>query len=155
MKQPPFPTEGRLLGIDYGSKRLGVAVSDAEQRIAGPLENYTRSADAADAEYLKRVVTDYQVAGLVVGLPVHMSGEEGEKAREARRFGEWAARVTELPVRFWDERHTSAQAEEHLREAKLTKKQRQARRDKLAAHIILQSFLDTPDRDQPPVPWDR
>lgn len=145
-----FPREGRLLGLDYGTRRLGIAVSTPEQNISSPLENYERRSERLDAEHLRQVATDYRVAGLVVGLPVHMSGEEGGKAREARAFGEWASRETGLPVRYWDERFTSAMAEEHLLGASMTRKKRKARLDMLAAQILLQSFLDAKDREQRP-----
>jgi putative Holliday junction resolvase len=79
-----------------------------------------------------------------------MSGDEGGLARSAREFGLWIAAETHLPLRFWDERFTSALAEEILQAASLTKKQRKARKDKLAAYLLLQSFLDALDRDQKP-----
>jgi len=138
----PFPAEGRLLGLDYGHKRLGIAVSTYEQTIASPLENYTRISDDVDAEVLKRFVADYRIVGIVVGLPVHMSGDESESSRRAREFGAWVEKVTGRPVTFWDERFTSQVAEAHLLQAELTKKKRAARRDKLAAALLLQSFLD-------------
>jgi putative pre-16S rRNA nuclease len=143
---PAIPTEGRLLGLDYGHVRVGVAVSTPEQNIASPLENYTRGSDAADADFLRRIVDEYRIAGLVVGLPVHMSGDESESSRLAREFGAWVGRVTGLPVAFWDERFTSSLAEAHLLSARLSKKKRAARRDKLAATFLLQSYLDADDR---------
>ena len=146
----PFPTEGRLLGIDYGHVRIGVAVSTPEQNIASPLKNYTRGSDAADADFLRQMADEYRAVGIVIGLPVHMSGEESESSRLAREFGAWVGRVTELPITFWDERFTSAMAEAHLLSANLSKKKRGARRDKLAATFLLQSFLDTDDRDRRP-----
>lgn len=143
---PSLPTEGRLLGIDYGHVRVGIAVSTPEQNIASPLENYTRGSDDADAEFLRELVDEYRIVGIVVGLPVHMSGDESESSRRAREFGAWVGRVTGLPVAFWDERFTSSMAEAHLMSAQLTKKQRAARRDKLAATFLLQSYLDADDR---------
>ena len=150
-RQPgQFPREGRLLGLDYGTRRVGIAISTPDQTISSPLENYARCSERLDAEHLKRLSDEYRAAGLVVGLPVHMSGEEGRKAAEARRFGEWAAKVTGLPVRFWDERYTSARAEEYLLAADMSRKKRKARLDMLAAQILLQSFLDAKDREQRP-----
>jgi putative Holliday junction resolvase len=147
-----FPAAGRLLGLDFGTKRIGIAISTPTQTIASPLESLTRSGADADARRLRAVAGEYGAVGIVVGLPVHMSGEEGGSARLAREFGQWAAGVTGLPLRFWDERFTSAAAEEHLLGAELTKKQRQRRIDKLAAQIMLQSYLDAPDRVRPPAP---
>jgi len=144
------PAEGALLGIDYGSKRLGFAVCDREQSIASPVENYERQTLPVDAKALQRLIEDYRVVGLVVGLPVHMSGEEGAQAQEAHQFGEWAARETGLPLQFWDERFSSHSADVALFQGELTKKKHKARRDMLAARAILQSFLDAADRDAGP-----
>lgn len=137
------PEFGRLLGLDYGTRRVGAAVSTPEQKLASPLENYTLRSDRLDAEWLLRLVDDYRVAGLVVGLPLHLrSGDEGQKAIEAREFGAWASEVTGLPVAYHDERMTTASAELLLMDAGLSSKQRKARLDMLAAQIMLQSFLD-------------
>src|SRR5262245_49914166 len=84
------PRTGRLMGLDYGTHRVGAAISTPEQNLASPLENYTLRSDRLDAEWLTQLVADYRPVGLVVGLPLHMrSGEEGAKAGEARAFGEW------------------------------------------------------------------
>lgn len=143
-----FPSQGRLLGLDFGTKRIGIAVSTPAQTIASPLESYSRQNDKQDAHRLSRVAEEYDVVGLVVGLPVHMSGDEGDVARQARKFGEWAGRVTGLPVRYWDERYTSTMAEQQLQQAELSKKKRKSRIDKLAAQIMLQAYLDAADREQ-------
>jgi len=144
-----LPRHGRLLGLDFGTRRIGIAVSDEEQKFASPLENYSRSQREADARRLQAVAEEYRAAGLVVGLPLHMGGEEGQKAGEARRFGAWAASVTSLPVTFWDERLTTSLAEEYLRAAQLSPKKRKLRLDKVAAQIMLQSFLDSRGRQDP------
>jgi len=146
----PLPRDGRLLGLDYGTKRIGIAVSTPEQNIASPLENYARRNPQLDAQHLQAVAKEYFAVGLVVGLPVHMSGDEGQKAGEAREFGKWVATTTGLPVCYWDERLTSAMAEQHLLAAELSKKKRKSRMDMLAAVFMLQSFLDAPDRARRP-----
>ena len=140
----PLPSTGRLLGLDYGTKRLGIAVSNPDQTIASPLENYTRRDKNQDGRHLQELAQEYRIAGVVVGLPMHMGGEEGEKAREARAFGGWVQTLTGLPVRYWDERCTSAAAEQHLLAADLSRKKRKARMDMLAAQIILQAIQITP-----------
>ncbi len=145
-----LPLRGRLLGLDYGTKRVGLALSNFEQTIASPLETYQRRDPLQDQRYLLQMVQEHAVAGLVVGLPVHMSGDEGEKAREARAFGEWAAATTKLPVAFADERYTTALADEHLRSARVSPKKRKELRDKLAAQILLQAFLETTHRGDAP-----
>lgn len=138
-----IPRRGRLLGLDFGTRRIGIAVCDEDQRIASPLENYNRSRPEVDALRLKALAGEYRVVGVVVGLPLHMGGEEGQKAREARRFGAWAASATALPLAFWDERLTSVLAEDYLRSAQLSPKKRKMRLDKVAAQIMLQSYLES------------
>lgn len=137
-----LPAFGVLLGIDYGTKRVGVAVSDREQKFSSPLHNLDRQGIQADARYFRRLTEEYRPVGIVVGLPIHLSGDESEKSREARRYADWLASVTGLPFAFQDERFTSFQAERLLLEAELTKKKRKARIDKLAAQILLQTYLD-------------
>ncbi len=146
----PFPETGALLGIDYGTKRVGFALSTPDQSMASPLETLQRSQPAQDAKKICKICKDYRVAGLVVGLPVHLSGSEGGKAWEAREFGEWVAQLTGLPLLFWDERFTSSMAENHLREVEYPRKRRKQLLDKLAAQFILQSFLEAPDRHRVP-----
>ena len=141
-----FPLAGRLLGIDFGTKRLGLAVCNAEQTIASPVDNWTRQNLAEDGKRLKQVIVDYRIIGLIVGLPVHMSGDEGGKAAEAREFGLWASGLCRLPVRFFDERYSSLIAEQQLVSAGLSIKKRKARLDKIAARILLQAYLDSPGR---------
>ncbi len=142
-----LPTQGRLLGVDFGTVRIGIAISDARQSLASPLENYTRASKQQDATYFQRLVEKEDAVGLVVGLPVHMSGDESQKSQEAREFGSWLAQITGKPVAYYDERFSSALADEFLAEGSLTKKQRQKRRDMLAAQVILSSYLDS-NRDR-------
>lgn len=144
--QSAIPAAGRLLGLDFGTKRVGVAVSDFEQRYAAALTVIDRSSAKGDAVALARAVEENAAVGLVVGLPVHMSGDEGGKARQAREFGTWAGRTTGLPVAYWDERHSSTIAEGRLLGAGLSEKKRTEKLDAFAAQIMLQSYLDAPDR---------
>lgn len=137
-----LPRPGMLLGIDYGTKRVGVAVSDRDQRFASPLHNHQRQGLQGDERFFRRVQAEYRPVGLVVGLPLHMSGEESEKSREAREFAVWLTGILGIPHVFQDERLTSWQAESLLLAAELSKKQRKERMDKLAAQILLQTWLD-------------
>ncbi len=131
----------RVLGVDYGEKRVGLAISDEGRKIASPLTVLRR--DAPDeAQRFQRLVRDEEVSLIVVGLPIRTTGHEGEKARQARAYGTWLHRVTGLPVVFWDERFTTAEAEQLLLHAGLTKKQRKERLDKVAAQRLLQTYLD-------------
>ena len=134
--------KGRLLGVDYGTVRIGLAVSDPDRIIASPLATYTRRDPEADANYFRELVQFETIVGLVVGLPVHLSGREGEKATEARAFGKWLAEITKLPLVFYDERFTTVQAESALWEAGLTHKRRKDRRDRVAAQMLLQAYLN-------------
>lgn len=138
-----LPTEGKLAGIDYGTVRIGVAICDPGQSFASPYENYNRSSEQIDAQYFTSMVKEESIVGLVVGLPLHLSGDESEKSIEARAFGAWLGEITGLPVVFHDERFTSSAAEDALLAANLTKKRRKARLDMLAAQMILRGFLDS------------
>lgn len=149
-EQPGVPTRGCLLGIDFGTKRVGFAISSRDQSLSSPLKTWQRQTPNADARFVKKLVQEYDVKGLVVGLPLHMSGDEGGVAIQAREFGDWLSEQTKLPVSYWDERFTSAAAETLLYSADLSPKERKAKIDKLAAHLILQSFLDAEDRNQKP-----
>ena len=144
----PIPAHGRLLGLDFGTRRVGVAVSDVEQRYAAALEVILRSSAKGDAAALLRIVEENLPVGFVIGLPVHMSGDEGTKAKQAREFGIWAGRVAGLPVAYWDERHSSTIAEGRLIGAGVSEKKRQAKLDAIAAQIMLQSYLDATDRSR-------
>jgi putative Holliday junction resolvase len=132
----------RLLGVDYGSVRVGLAISDADRKIASPLTTYPRRDRTQDARYFRELVQAEEVGQIVVGLPVHLDGREGQKAVEARAFGKWLAETTGLPIVFWDERFTSVEAEQFLLAAGLTNQRRKARRDRVAAQILLQAYLD-------------
>lgn len=138
-----WPSTGRIAGVDFGHVRIGIAITDPDQSIASPLDNYTRRGVAADAAYFRRLADEECVAGFVVGLPLHMSGDESQKSAEARRFGDWLAEQTGCPVVFHDERFSTVAAESLMGQAALTRKQRTKRRDMLAAQIILTSFLES------------
>lgn len=132
---------GPLLGVDVGSVRIGVAVSDTEQRVALPLTTIRRG--AGDLDEIARLVDERGVAGLVVGLPLSLSGQEGPAAQASRRFAmSLAARVAPTPVRLVDERLTTASASRGLREAGLGSRQARHVVDQVAAAAILQGALD-------------
>lgn len=145
-----FPHQGRIAGVDFGTVRIGVAITDPAQQLASPLENYTRRGMAADAAYFRKLAAEERIAGFVVGLPVHTSGNESEKSFQSRQFAQWLAETTSLPVRLFDERYTSAHAEEALLAAGLTKKRRKERMDKLAAQILLVAYLESGQRQGSP-----
>jgi putative Holliday junction resolvase len=138
----PLPSTGRIGAIDFGTVRIGVAITDPAQTLASPLENYNRRTPALDAAWITQLAREERIVGFVVGLPVFPSGEESAKSQEARTFGRWLSETTQLPVAFHDERYSSALAEDLLGQAGFTKKQRKARLDKLAAHLILTTYLE-------------
>ena len=135
-------SKGRLLGVDYGTVRIGLAITDPDRIVASPLATYTRQSAALDARYLSQTASEHAVVLLVVGLPIHSDGQESDKSRESRVFGAWLGELTQLPVVFWDERFSTARAEEALLSAKLNPRERKARRDRVAAQMILQAYLD-------------
>ena len=138
-----LPSHGRLAAIDYGRKRLGIAICDPDRIIASPLENYSRRSQALDAAWLQQLVRTENVVGLVVGLPVHLAGHDSVQSVEARQFGQWVGEITGLPICFQDERFSSAAADEMLGLGEFTSKQRKQRRDMLAAQVILVSYLES------------
>lgn len=153
---PVIPPRGRLLGLDYGQVRIGIAVCDADRTLASPLETYTRQNPARDEAFFRTLVTREGAVGLVVGLPLHINGQSGSKAAECRAFADWLVKIVGLPVAFADERFTTVVAEDALWNAGLTHKKRKSRRDQVAAQLILQSYLDvggnTAYLDEPPSP---
>jgi putative holliday junction resolvase len=142
----PIPT--RIAGVDYGTVRIGIATADLEVGIAGPYENYTRRSPPLDAEYFRRLASEERIGRFVVGLPVFASGGESQKSHEARQFGAWLGTTTGVPVEYFDERYTSAEAESLLLDAGLTKKRRKERLDQLAAQIMLTAYLEAGARGQ-------
>jgi putative holliday junction resolvase len=151
IKQTLPPNPGRIAGVDYGTVRIGLAVTDPQRTMASPLEIYTRRNHQLDAKYFEQFAREERIVLWVVGLPVHLDGRESQKSREARRFGQWLTEITSLPVEYFDERFSTAQAEELLMAAELTSKQRKQRLDKLAAQIMLSAYLEsqTKGRQEP------
>jgi putative Holliday junction resolvase len=141
----------RLLGVDYGTVRIGLAITDADRIIASPLEIRERQGAERDATFFRSLIDREQIGGLIVGLPLHTTGREGIKAAEAREFGKWLAEVTGLPVIFADERFSTAFAESALWQAGLTHKKRKARRDAVAAQVMLQAFIEAGCPSEVPV----
>jgi putative Holliday junction resolvase len=133
---------GRLIGIDAGTKTLGLALSDVRRTIASPLETIRRTKFKADAERLLFLVAEHNVMGLVLGLPLNLDGSEGPRAQATRALARNLNKLSPLPILLWDERLTTAEAQRILIDADQTRKRRAEVIDKLAATIILQSALD-------------
>lgn len=132
----------RVLGLDIGEVRVGVAVSDAEGRVASPLAVLDARALAADLRPLARLVADYEAEALVVGLPVTLGGDEGPQAASVRRTAERLSQALGLPVVYVDERLSSAQARRAMREAGVAERKQRGALDKVAAAVMLQAWLD-------------
>ena len=132
----------RVLGLDVGSKRIGIAISDPLGITAQGLETLQRQNKRVDFEKLAKLVRDYEVAEIVVGFPLRMSGVEGIQAEKMQAFAEELRKRLQLPVHLWDERLTSAEANRLLRETDMSIKRRGKVVDQMAAVLILQSWME-------------
>jgi putative Holliday junction resolvase len=131
----------RVLGIDFGEKRLGLALSDESRTLASPLAVYERKDIQSDLRFLGDLIARYQIAEIVLGLPLNMDGSLGPKAQQVLEFKRALEESLKLPVHTFDERFTTAEAERALLEANMSRRQRKAKRDALAAVLILQGYL--------------
>jgi len=133
---------GRVLGLDVGSRRIGIAVSDPLGITAQGLETLQRRNKRADLAALERVIREYAVREIVVGLPLRMSGAEGTQSEKMQLFAEELRKKFRLPVHLWDERLTSAEANRLLRETELSIERRAKAVDRMAAVLILQGWME-------------
>lgn len=132
---------GRILGIDFGEKRLGLAISDESRTLASPLAVYERTDQDRDLRFLGDLISQYQIGEIVLGLPLNMDGSLSEKAHQVLEFKRLLEEHLKLPVATFDERLTTAEAERVLLQADLSRKKRKTKRDALAAVLILQGYL--------------
>ena len=137
-----LPARGALIGLDLGSKTIGVAASDPDRRLATGVETIARKNFSADAARLLALAGERRAAAFVLGLPVNMDGSEGPRAQSTRAFARNLARLTELPIALWDERLSTAAVERELIAADVSRKKRAAVIDQHAAIFILQGALD-------------
>lgn len=137
-----LPARGALIGLDLGTKTIGVAVSDPDRRVAAPVETIARKRFAVDAQRVIALATERRAAGYVLGLPVNMDGSEGPRAQATRAFARNFEQLTALPVALWDERLSTAAVERALIAADLSRAKRKAVIDQHAATYILQGALD-------------
>ena len=141
-----LPAGARLLGLDLGTKTIGLAISDRDLTVGSPLETLRRAKFAQDAAALAKICAERRVGGLVLGLPVNMDGSEGARCQSVRQFARNLAEVAglDLPVAFWDERLSTAAVERLLvEEADMSRRRRAQVVDKMAAAYILQGALDS------------
>lgn len=137
-----MPSERRILGLDIGERRIGVAVSDAEGRLATPLTTIAARPLEQAFRHLARLVEEYAVSEVVVGLPLTLRGEIGPQAQVVQQVAQQLKARLGLPVHLFDERLTTAAAEQTLRELGVKPEKRKQRVDQIAAALILQDFLD-------------
>jgi len=139
---PLLPARGALIGLDLGTKTIGVATSDPDRRLATAVETVARKTFTADAARILALAAERNAAGFVLGLPVNMDGSEGPRAQSTRAFARNLARLTELPIALWDERLSTAAVERELIAADVSRGKRKAVVDQHAAVFILQGALD-------------
>jgi len=137
-----LPVKARLLGLDLGIKTIGLAISDVERRIASPLRTLSRSAFQKDADALIAIFNEFEIAAIVIGLPLDLAGRAGPRAQSTRAFARNLAARTELPIAFWDERFSTAAVTRSLIANDVSRARRARVIDKLAAAYILQGALD-------------
>ena len=139
----PVQPRHRVLGLDVGARRIGIAVSDPLGITAQGLETLHRRNKKYDFQFLERIIREYDVREMVVGLPLRMSGAEGTQAEKIQAFAEDLRKRYELPVHLWDERLTSAEANRLLRETDLSIEKRGKAVDRMAAILILQGWMES------------
>jgi len=137
-----FPSRGSLLGLDLGSKTIGVASSDPDRKLATGVETIARTKFSADAARVLVLAAERNACGFVLGLPVNMDGSEGPRAQSTRAFARNFAKLTDLPIALWDERLSTAAVERGLIEADMSRSKRKEVIDQHAAAYILQGALD-------------
>jgi putative Holliday junction resolvase len=144
-----LPERGALIGLDLGSKTIGVATSDPDRRVAAPVETITRKRFALDAQRILELAAERRAAGVVLGLPINMDGSEGPRAQSTRAFARSLAKLTALPIALWDERLSTAAVERALIATDMSRDRRKAVIDQHAAAYILQGALDRLARKAP------
>src|SRR5215467_6207132 len=139
---PMLPRRGALIGLDLGTKTIGVAVSDPDRRLAAGVTTIARRTFSADAERVLTLAAERQAVGFILGLPINMDGSEGPRAQSTRAFARNLAGRTPLPIALWDERLSTAAVERELIAADVSRAKRKAVIDQHAAAFILQGALD-------------
>ncbi|MGR3812596.1 MAG: Holliday junction resolvase RuvX [Cognatishimia activa] len=137
-----IPVMQAMMGLDLGTKTIGVAVSDGMQSVATPLETVKRKKFTQDAERLLQIIAERNIGAVVLGLPLNMDGTEGPRAQSTRAFARNLEKLIEIPITFWDERLSTVAAERALLEGDTSRKRRSEVIDHVAASYILQGVLD-------------
>jgi putative Holliday junction resolvase len=137
----------RYLGVDYGTKRIGLALAESGGGVVSPLKTIEAKGQVAEnARAILEVADEYAADAIVIGLPLNMDGTEGPQAKLSKSLAEAIRKLSSLPVHLYDERLTSHAADQKLLDRDLTRKQKKARHDAVAAQILLESFLASGER---------
>lgn len=139
----------RTLGVDYGDRHIGLALSDPLGMIAQPLETYSLKNPKADAAYFRRLVERHDIGLIVIGLPLRMDGTPGTRVEKTRGFADWLHGCTGRPVAYWDERLTTHQATAIMQEQNVRIGDRRSVVNQISAALILQAYLDRQTTDAP------
>jgi putative Holliday junction resolvase len=137
-----LPAKARLIGLDLGTKTIGLAISDVERRLASPLRTLPRGAFQRDADALSSIFAEFEVAGVILGLPLDLEGRDGPRAQSTRAFARSLSVRTVLPIAYWDERFSTAAVTRSLIANDVSRARRAKVVDKMAAAYILQGALD-------------
>ncbi len=143
----------RILALDYGTKRIGVALSDELGWTAQPLETFERRTLAQDVSHIAQLVADHEVGQVLLGFPLQLDGREGPAIQAMRRFSTTLEQGLAVPLVLWDERMTTKAAEDLLIAADVSRKKRKGAVDRIAAAILLQSYLASLETPEQPVKW--
>ncbi|MBD3413580.1 MAG: Holliday junction resolvase RuvX [Candidatus Aminicenantes bacterium] len=133
----------RILGIDYGDKHIGLALSDEMSITAQPLRSYTVKSKNEDIRFFKDLTSKYNITQIVMGLPLRMDGTEGSRVKKTKRFAAWLKQALNIPIVFWDERLTTKQASQIMRKQGLSHDKKKELVDQISAVLILSSYLDS------------
>lgn len=133
----------RILGVDFGDKNIGLAVSDKLLITAQALGSYRVKNEEEDKKYFKDLVSKYEIEEIVIGLPLRMDGTPGTRVQKTQKFASWLENVLKLPIVFWDERLTTKQAIDILNQQKISGKKKKKLKDQISAAIILSVYLES------------
>ena len=131
------------MGIDFGDRKIGLAISDRLGFTAQPLACYRRKTEKEDKEYFKILIAEYGISEIIVGLPLRMDGSSGTRAEKTREFACWLEQILDLPILFWDERLTTKQANKIMSQQKIAPKAKKDIEDQISAVIILSTYLES------------
>lgn len=132
----------RILGIDYGDKNIGLAVSDELFMTARTVGTYRVKSKSEDKRYFENLVEEFKIGRIIIGLPIRMDGSEGRRAEKTRQFGDWLLSFLDISIIYWDERLSTWEAQQHLREKKIRPEDMKKEEDAVSAAIILTAYLE-------------